>query len=153
MMRALHDAIAAMLVADTTFLADLHALTLGSSTDSVTPQVLRAMRPLGSLGQEHFPCWVMEPGDDETTERAIGSCHQGVQAEILLHLVWHQQDETLAYYQRLDLRAALTALFLRNPCPDGLSAVYVDAQGNDRAANHPTHITSFRLLADVNYQK
>lgn len=149
MIEALHDAIAALLVSDAEFLADLAAMKLGSDSAAATPKVLRAYRPLRSLGQEHYPCWVMEPGDDSTTERAVGSCHQGLEVEILLALVWHQPTPDTAYRQRLQLRQALTALFLRNPCPDGDSTVYVAAQGNDRAANHPDHITTFRLLADV----
>jgi hypothetical protein len=147
--KALHDAIATLLATDATFVADMAALTLGSGGTAASPKVLRSFRPLGSLGQEHFPCWVLEPGDDTTTGRAVGSCHQELEVEILLGLVWHQQDPTTAYNQRLQLRDALTALLLRNPSPDGQSTVYVDAQGNDRSANHPTHITTFRLLADV----
>ena len=151
MIRALHDAIATLLTTDAQFLADVQALGLGSSGEAVAPKVLRSFRPIASLGQEHFPAWVMEPGDDETIGRAVGSCHQDLQVEILLGLVWHQQDPDAAYYQRLDMRGPLTALFLRNPSPDGDSTVYVDAQGNDRSANHPTHITTFRLLAEVSY--
>lgn len=151
MIEAAHDAIAALLIGDAQFVADVKALGLGINGEAVTPKVLRSFRPFGSLGQEHFPSWMLEPGDDSTFERAVGSCHQGVETEILLALVWHQEDPDTAYRQRLKLRAALTSLFLRNPMVDGDCAVHVDAQGNDRAANHPTHITTFRLLADVTY--
>lgn len=151
MIEALHDAIAQMLITDAQFVADLQAMNLGTHSTAATPKVMRSFRPLRSLGQEHLPAWMLEPGDDSTFERAVGSCHQGVETEILLALVWHQQDPDTAYRQRLQLREALTALFLRNPAPDGECTVYVEAQGNDRAANHPTHITTFRLLADVTY--
>lgn len=147
--RTLHDAIAQLLTTDTEFVADIGALELGSQGAAAVPKVLRAFRAVRSIGQEHYPCWAMQPGSDETTGRAIGSCHQELEVEILIGLVWHQPDPDTAYYQRLDLRGAITSLFLRNPSPDGESTVYVDAQVGDGAANHPTHITTFRLLADV----
>ena len=152
-LRALFDAIADLLVTDATFVAAVQAMGFGMNGQAVTPQVLRAIRPFASLGQEHFPAWMLQPGDDDTTERAVGSCHQGVQVEILLPFVWHQEDPDTAFNQRLDLRPALTRLFLRNPSPDGESTVYVDAQASDLAANHPTHITTFRLMADVTIAK
>lgn len=153
MIADLHDAIAELLKNDTEFVSDIGALGLGSNGQPATPKVLRAFRPVRSIGQEHFPCWAFEPGDDSTTGRAIGSCHQELEVEILVALVWHREDPDAAYYQRLRLREALTRLFLRNPSPDGESTVYVDAQGNDRSANHPTHITTFRLIADVTINK
>lgn len=148
-LRTLHDGIADLLATDATFVAAIQAMGFGTNGEAVTPQVIRAFRPIGSLGQEDMPCWALEPGDDDTAGRAVGSCHQDLDVEILLGFVWHQQDPETAYYQRLDLREALTQLFLRNPAPAGDSTVYVEAQGNDRAANHPTHIATFRLRAEV----
>lgn len=152
-LRPLHDAIAALLITDAQFVADIGALGLGSNGQAATPKVLRAFRAVRSIGQEHYPCWAIQPGSDETTGRAIGSCHQELEVEILIGLVWHQPAPDKAYYQRLDLRSAITSLFLRNPSPDGESVVYVAAQVGDAAANHPDHITTFRLLADVTINK
>ena len=146
---SLVQAIEDLLTQDATFTAALEALELGSTGAEAVPKVLRSMRPPRSIGQEHFPCWVMEVGDIATTERAVGSCHQEAQRELLLALVWHQQDHDAAFDQREALWPLLVSLFLRNPAPDGQSTVHVDAMATDRSANHPTHITTFRLLADV----
>lgn len=142
-----HAGIKTLLTSDATFVAAIRALGLGDRGEAVTPGVLRALRPLASLGQEHFPSWVMEPGDAASTGVAVGSCHQDFQVEVLLALVWHQQDPDTAYAQRLALLDVLVRLFLRNPVVGG-ATVTVDAQGNDRSANHPTHITTFRLVAE-----
>jgi hypothetical protein len=147
-----HDGIAALLAGDATFVAELQALGLGLNGEAVTPGVVRSFRPLASLGQEVYPSWVLEPGDAASAGQAVGSCHQDFQSEVLLGLVWHQQDPDTAYRQRLALLDALVRLFLRNPLVAD-SPVTVDAQGNDRAANHPTHITTFRLLAELTIAK
>lgn len=144
----LHGGIRSLLTSDAAFTAALQALGLGENGEAVTPGVVLSYRPLASLGQEHFPSWVMEPGDASSTGVAAGSCHQDFQVEVLLALVWHQQDPDTAYAQRLALLDALVGLFLRNPVL-GHAAVTVDAQGNDRSANHPTHITTFRLVAEL----
>lgn len=149
MIALLHAAIDELLRTEVTFVADLQALSLGSSGAAATPKVLHGFRPVRSIGQEHYPCWVMEPGDDQSVEEAIGSCHQGFETEIIIALVWHQQDPEIAYQQRLSLLDDVVRLFLRNPTPGGIADVRVDACGNDRQANHPTHIVTFRLLADV----
>jgi len=139
--------IAALLAGDAAFLADIQALGLGENGEAMAPSLLRGFRPVASIGQEHFPCWVMELGDTGSTGVAVGACHQDFQGELLLALVWHQQDPDTAYQQRLGLLPALVRLFLRNPLM-GDAAVTVDAQANDRSANHPTHITTFRLLVE-----
>lgn len=149
MIALLHAAIDELLRTEAAFVADLQALSLGSSGAAATPKVLHGFRPVRSIGQEHYPCWVMEPGDDQSVEEAIGSCHQGFETEIIIALVWHQQDPEIAYQQRLSLLDDVVRLFLRNPTPGGIADVRVDACGNDRQANHPTHIVTFRLLADV----
>lgn len=142
-------AIETLLTTDAEFVAGLHALKLGSTGAAATPKVLQSFRPVRSIGQEHFPCWVQEVGDITTTGRAMGSCHQDAEHELLLALVWHQQDHETAFAQRDALWGLLVALFLRNPMPDDEATVYVDAMATDRAANHPTHITTFRLLAET----
>ena len=146
---SLAAALETLLTTDPTFVAGIRALNLGSKGGAATPKALKSMRQVRSIGQEHYPCWVLEVGDATTTDRAVGSCHQGAQREILLALVWHQQNMPAAFDQREALWDLLVALFLRNPMPDAEATVYVDAMATDRNANHPTHITTFRLLADV----
>jgi hypothetical protein len=136
---ALKDAIAALLLTEAEFLADLQAIGLQTTGAAAAPaEVLKGFRPIVSIGQEHYPCWLMESGDDQLSQESIGSLCTQYETEILLGLVWHQQDRDTAVDQRDALLPALVRLFLR-----------VDARGNDRAANHPTHIVTFRLLADV----
>lgn len=146
---SLHAAIATLLTTDPGLVAALSALNLGSGGGPAVPKVLKSMRPLRSIGQEHFPCWVQEVGDIQTSARAIGSCHQEAQREILLALIWHQQDPNAAFDQMAALWDVVVALFLRTPSPDGEATVHVDALVTDRYANHPTHIAVFRLLADT----
>lgn len=153
MIAALHAAIEALLLTDATFVAAVQALNLGSAGTAATPTLLHAFRPFRSIGQEHYPCWLLEPGDDQSVEEAIGSCHQTFETEILLALVWHQQDHETAYTQRLALLDELVRLFLRNPRPGDIADTRVDAAGNDRSANHPTHVITFRLLADVRIER
>ncbi len=154
MTRVLYDAIAALLLNEPTLLTELAALGLGSNGQAIAPtKVLKSLRPFKSLGQEHFPCWIIEAGDDQSVEEAVGGCHQGFETEVLLALMWHQQDNDIAFNQRVDVPGALTRLFLRNPMPGGIASVHVDAVGKDRSANHPTHVVMFRLLADVSVQK
>lgn len=153
MIDALHDAIAELLVTDAEFLDDIAAIKLGRNHTAATPKVLRSFRPIQSLGQEHYPAWLLEIGDDESVGRAIGNCHQDFRSEVLLGLVWHQQDYEVAYHQRLQVVPALVRLFLRNGAPVGSAGIEVDAVGNDRAINHPTHIMTVRLLADVSIQQ
>lgn len=153
MIDALHDAIADLLTTEPTFVADVQALALGSSGAAATPGVLRSFRPLRSLGQEHYPSWLLEPGDATSIEESIGSHCQTFEVEILLALVWHQQDHATAYAQRLALLSAITRLFLRNPRPGDIADVRVDAEANDRSANHPAHIATLRLLATVRIER
>lgn len=149
MSAALKAAVIDLLLTDAEFLADMAALSLQTSGPDAAPdEVFKGFRPIASLGQEHYPCWVIESGDDQSVEEAIGSCHQGFETELLLALVWHQQDRDTAVDQRDGLLPALVHLFLRNPAPADCG-IRVDARGNDRSANHPTHIATFRLLADV----
>src|SRR5690606_7206793 len=102
---------------------------------------------------ESFPCWVLEPGDAQTTEQGVGSCHLVQDVETLLALVWHQQDHDTAYNQRLALEDELARLFLRNPRPGDVGDTVLDASGNDRQANHPFHIVTFRLLSTLQIQR
>lgn len=147
MKHELHDAIAQLLATEATFVAEVRALSLGSHTTAVTPGVKRAFSDWRKLGQELLPTWVMEPGDEQTIEQGVGSCHLLQEVETLVALVWHQQVHETAYDQRLALSDCVGRLFLRNPVPGGIADTWLDATGNDRSANHPFHIVTFRLLS------
>lgn len=149
MRKQLHDAIAQLLATEATFVASLQPLNLGSRNVPATPQVVRGFQDWRKIPQERFPCWVMEPGDAQTNEQALGACHLAQEVECLLALVWHQQVNETAYNQRLAIEDELIRLFLRNPVPGGIADTWVDASGNDRQANHPFHIVTFRLLAQL----
>lgn len=150
---ALKTAIKSLLLTDVEFVADMAALGLPATGALTAPtKVLKGFRPVGSIGQENYPCWLMESGDDESVGESIGSHHQDFETEVLLGLVWHQQDHETAVDQRDQLLDALVRLFLRNPVAADFG-LRVQARGNDRQANHPTHIVTFRLLADVSIER
>lgn len=153
MSAALKAAVIELLLNDAEFIADMAALSLQTSGPDAAPdEVLKGFRPFAAIGQEHYPCWVIESGDDVSIEEAIGSCHQTFETELLLAIVWHQQFREIAVDQRDGLLPALVRLFLRNPAPADCG-IRVDARGNDRSANHPTHVATFRLVAEVTINK
>lgn len=150
MSAALKAAVITLLKTEAPFVAAMAALALATDGSPTAPsKVLKGFRPFASIGQENYPCWVIESGDDDSIDESVGSCHQTFETEILLALVWHQQARDTAVDQRDALLQHLVQLFLRNPCPGGIAGIRVDARGNDRNANHPTHVATFRLLADV----
>ena len=153
MRKQLHDAIATLLTTDAPFVAAMQALNLGSHGTPVTPGVTRGMRDWRKIRQEVFPTWVLEPGDAQTVEQGLGSCHLVQDAEVLLALVWHQQDHDTAYNQRLALEDDVVRLFLRNPRPGNVADTVADASGNDRQANHPFHIVTFRLISTLEIRR
>lgn len=161
-MKAVSDAIAELLASDDTFLEAVQALGLGSTGSSAIPKVILGNRPFASLGQENFPAWVFEAGDSDPGALSeggdaeglvIGSSQQSFRCSFLLALVWHQQDPETAYAQRLDLLAAITSLLLRSDPPDGCTNWWVASFKNDRQANHPTHVASFALAAEITYTR
>lgn len=149
MSAALKTAVIDLLLHDATFVAAMAALRLASDGSATAPgAVFKGFRKIASMGQEHYPCWAIESGDDNSSEESIGSFRQVFETELLLGLVWHQPDREMAVDQRDGLLAPLVELFLRNPAPANCG-IRVDARVNDRSANHPTHVVTFRLLADV----
>lgn len=157
-MNALYAAIAALLATDATFVAAMQALNLGAMGTPATPIVLEGNRPMAAIGQENLPAWVMEIGDNAAAAVSengdgngltVGSYEQGFQGEILLALVWHQQEATTAHVQRRSAFEALVKLFLRNPAAnDTCVNCWVAGYAGDRQANHPTHVAAFRVAAN-----
>lgn len=146
----LRAAIHTLLLGETEFLAEIAALGFGRNGELAAPTVaLKGFRPTSRIPQQQWPCWITESGDSGSTEESIGSCHQTFEVDMLLALVWHQQDFDTAVDQHDALLPALTRLFLRNPCPGDIADVRVDATGADRGVNHPTHISTLRLIATV----
>lgn len=154
MIGALRDAIETLLLTEPTFVADIAALGLGTHGEAVAPaKVLRGFRPIGTVGQERYPVWLLDTGDKVSTAQSVGSHHQEFEDEILLALLWHQQDHDTAVNQRDALLERVVQLFLRNPNPGGIADVWVDAAGNDRGARHPAHTITFRLLAGLSIER
>jgi hypothetical protein len=157
-MKAVSDALIALFTADATFTAALQALNLGSTGSNAIPQVIKGNRPWTSLGQEKFPAWVVEAGDADPAPLSdgadgeglvIGSTQQSFKMTLLVALVWHQQNPDTAFEQRLDLLAAMASLLLRIVPPAGCTNWWVAGFKNDRQANHPTHVASFALAAEI----
>lgn len=153
MIAVLRKAIEQLLVTDAAFVAEMAALNFAATPAVAPTKTLRGWRDPRQIGQEHFPVWVFEPGDATYEEQGIGACHQRMTVEFLIGLVWHQQSHETAVDQRDSVVDAFVRLFLRNPCPGGIADTWVDSWANDRGANHPTHITTFRLLADLTINK
>lgn len=150
MIHALKTAVATLLTTEATFVTAMAALGFGTHGELAAPTtVLRSFRPFRTVGQENYPCWIFESGDIQTIEQAINSCHQTLETEILFALLWHQQDHDTAADQRDKVVDEVVQLFLRHPCPGDIADTWVDAVGNDRSANHPTHVIVFRALANV----
>lgn len=156
-MKAVHNALAELLRTDATLAAELALLALGTMGGGAVPSVKEGNQPFQSLGQEHYPCWVLEAGDaeaapltaeDDPAGLVIGSHRQGAEIEILLALVWHQQDPATAYQQRLALHGVVTRLLLRNPnLTDTAELAWLAGMNNDRQAAHPLHVAMFRVRA------
>lgn len=156
-MKAAHDALRRLLAEDATLADDLARLALGSRGDAPVPEVIEGNQPFASLGPERFPAWVLEAGDssaaplgpdDDDQGLVIGSHRQGFQAEILLALVWHQQDPARAYQQRVALHDIVARLLLRHPSLDeAVELAWLAGMNNDRQAAHPLHVAQFRVLA------
>lgn len=161
-MKAVHDALAALLVADATFIAALQALNLKFDGTAAVPVVLSGNQPFTSIGQEKFPCWVMEAGDEDGASvtddgggggLTVGSFQQSFECEILLALVWHQQTPATAFSQCGQLMAPMVSLLLRNTDIGGAINCWVKRLDNDRQANHPTHVARFTLGATLTYTR
>lgn len=163
MIAAAVTALETLLTTDEAFVEHMEALGLGSAGAEVVPQVIRANRPLSTLGQERFPAWVIELGDVglETLAEgssdflALGGRYQGVGRDILLALVWHQQDVPTAFGQRMGLEEPLIDLLLRNPDLGlaNVTAAYVSSISPDRGANHPTQVWGASLRLEYAVQR
>lgn len=153
MIAQLRKAIEQLLTTDTQFLAGMAALDFAATPGIAPTHTLRGWREPRQIGQEHYPVWVFEAGDAEYIEQGVGACHQTMQVEILVALLWHQQDHETAVDQRDAVVDEVVRLFLRNPTPGDIADTWVESWANDRGANHPTHITTFRLLAELQITK
>lgn len=149
-------ALAGLLRTDPQFVAALQAAGLGNTGAAVLPKVIEGNRPFDSLGQEHYPCWVMDDGDSrgagygneggDMAGLVLGSHQQDWQDDIELALVWHQQKFETALAQRRAVKRALVRLLLRHPDLGADAAMaYVVEILSDRSFRHPTHAMAFRI--------
>lgn len=137
------DGVATLLVSDATFSAAVAAL-VGQTVTTV----LRANQPIEQIPHAKFPCWVIEQGegravgisDDDDDGRVIGGWSQSFESELLVSLVWKQQDRETAADVRADLPELMAQLFLQNAQPGGIVGAWFDSWESDRGALHPTHI-------------
>jgi hypothetical protein len=154
MIGAARAALHALLVGDALFVADLQALGLGRDGSAAIPEVVSGNRRFDQLGQAHYPCWTDAAGDqqgeaggsqaDAWAGLALGSGCQGWRGDILLALIWHQQDPARAVSQTDGLLPALVRLLLRQPSlSETCTLAYVASTDNDRGVRHPTHVAQF----------
>ena len=139
---AFADGLRALLTGDATFVAAITGV-LG-----VAPQVLRGNPPFQAIPPGSWPCWVVEQGDGgahAVSESGgafltIGTGEAQFQSDVLLALVWKNDDRESAAAQRAKLPALLAQLLLRNPQPGGILAAWLQDWKPDRAALHPVQL-------------
>lgn len=162
MIAAARAALALLLTTDPVFVADMQALALGTDGTAVTPGVLKGNRRFEQVGQEQYPVFIHDAGDQQGANASneggdpdglvINSTQQDWLGEVELSLVWLQQDYNIAVDQVDRVLPALVRLLLRNPGLSGTCTLaYVANVINDRSYRHPTHVTAFviRVMATI----
>lgn len=140
--QAFTDGMRALLGSDATLAAAVTTL-IGAQ-----PIVLRGNQPLGQIPAGQFPCWFVDQGPGRAapisehgdTFITIGSSEQQFESDVLVALVWKENDRERAADQRAQLPALLTQLMLRNPQPGGIVGAWLSDWTPDRAALHPTQL-------------
>ena len=143
--KAFADGVVALLTGEATFVAAVNALvgqTVSRTVRSNTP-----FAELGRLGTQDLPCWVVEQSDgaaqpianDEDAFGTIGNHEQGFQSQVLIALVWKQQDRDAAANVRAELPTLVARLFMRNAQPGGIVGAWLASWEPDRGALHPFH--------------
>lgn len=143
---AIHNALADLLTGDPNFLSDLGVLTLGNGGAVAYPQVLRAFRDPRQIDSARLPLFLLESGDsdaqavtnDGSMFGVVGFTQQDMACDVLIGVIWHQQDHDTAYAQRLRLETAFIDLLLRHPDVGGAVTAWVNKVQFDRGALHPT---------------
>lgn len=156
---AIHDAIAALLTQDALFAQDLTALALGANNGALVPRVIEAFRTPQQVPQQHYPAFLLEKGDSEAESigndgggfGVIGYTQQSMATDVLIGLVWHQQDHSRAYRQRLGIERAFIDLFLRHADAGGATLAYVRRVDFDRGGLHP--LQTAQIVARVEYSQ
>lgn len=154
MIAAARAALALLLTTDPQFLADIEALGLGSTGNAAAPVVLKGNRRFEQIGQEKYPAWIHDAGDQRGASGGndggdpdglvINSTQQDWLGEIELSLIWHQQEYETAVDQVDGVLPALVRLLLRNPSlGETCTQAFVANVINDRSYRHPTHSTAF----------
>jgi hypothetical protein len=148
------DGIRTLLTGDATFVAGVRDL-IGAS-----PGVIRGNPPFQTIPAGSWPCWVLDQGDgiaQAVSEEGgsfltIGSREAQFQSDLMLALVWKNDDREAAADQRAQLPALLAQLLLRNPQPGGIVAAWLESWKPDRAALHPVQLwtASLRGLYSIN---
>ncbi|MGH8083870.1 MAG: hypothetical protein ACREPV_01160 [Lysobacter sp.] len=149
------DALETLLTTDPQFVAELQALNLGTAGGVATPTVLRSNRRFEQIGQEHYPCFVIDAGDGagqdggndgggDAAGLSLGSCSQDWAEDFDLAFVWINQDHAASLGQRRAVFTAVVRLLLRNPDLNrAVTLAYVAQAANDSNQRHPTHFSSY----------
>ena|SRR5690242_18094817 len=136
------NALRALLTDDVTFAAGVRDV-IGTA-----PCVIRGNPSFQQIPAGQWPCWVIEQGDGEANAVSegggsfltIGAREAQFQSDLMLALVWKNDDREAAADQRALLPALLAQLLLRNPQPGGVLAAWLQAWKPDRAALHPVQL-------------
>lgn len=134
----------AALLADATFDAAVRAL-LPAGVATPLP-VLIGNRQVQTLAGQFPACWVVEQGDgraaalEDDSGRALGGCVQEFEADLLIALVWTDQDPDTAAAAKQALPTLTAQLLLRNPQPGGIGGAWLAEWQSDRGGRHPTQV-------------
>lgn len=136
------DGMQTLLTGDATFVAGVQGV-LGTM-----PTVLRGNPPFQQIPAGQWPCWVIEQGDGNAhavseaggSFLTIGTREAQFQSDLMLALVWKNDNREAAAAQRAQLPALLARLLLRNPQPGGVLGAWLQEWKPDRAALHPAQL-------------
>ena len=139
-LKAFSDAVADLLMNEAMFVDEITAL-IGSAPKSV----LRANTPWERLAGHALPCFVIEQGDGKggsnsnqaDAGQVIGHQEQQFSSELMIALLWNEQDRDTAGVQRTELPGIFARLFLRNPVPGNCDGAWLDQWIPDRGVQHP----------------
>lgn len=146
-LQAFHSGLKTQLLADTglSSWANTH---FGTGLTAVDGNV-----PVKTLAKSKLPALVFELGDGDNSED-VGNRIQSPETEMLLAVIWNEQDSGGAFTQRVTLPdLMIQALMVDGTLGGAVSGAWVSGWEPDRAANHPLHVMRFTVTAQYLVKK
>lgn len=96
--------------------------------------------PVEVIRDDELPALIFELGDG-TSSILVGGHSQDSASDLLLALVWHEEDPAAAFAQRTALPELLVQAVMADPTLGGtVDGAWVNAWEPDRAVYHPRHV-------------